>query len=551
MLPLALAWFRRYGAPALFVCAAFWGAGYVWEFHRHVGIEPLSGDAVGGALPRWLRGDSFRNLTHHNFAQAPVQVVLMLADIYLGPFPWWSRVFGYAAWILFFVTLRYVAPAPRGDLVATIGVLLWFCFMNRASLFAYSWVQVEVGCQLLSLAGILLAGMVWARGEFPRKAILLVLLGVWVFVFSHSHKGFYFPLLFGLLGVFLADSRRASIGFAAFLGAYLCYILWIDGFVWMFATDAKDGRAKNYGDMAIAMALLGTGAIGAALREIASNVHLTLVRCVLFLVGIGMGIDALRRIAILRQAQFVSVAALIWPAAGMIVTTAIGRFAQVGFKLEEGERYWYNSVLFLLGILVYAALLPRRAPFVAIASVVGAAGVILMAATANYMPHFVRYWYTENCIQLGRALNPEVRWENGGYDGSVVDGFRVSRQFLCEKRADVFSFPGLASLEYFPKPTESAPLSDNVTASKTSLMFGTESLDLVTTEIAAPLDADIGVLWEQGRPIAVSYIVEIQGGRSMRHYAPRIAAGSQLMLYKWDSAGQVVAVCQCQVKETP
>jgi hypothetical protein len=500
-------------------------------------------------LPRWLRGDTVWNLAHHNFAQAPLQVLMMLADIYVGPFPWWSRTFGYAAWILFFVCLRRVAPPPRGDVIATIGVLLWFCFMNRASLFAYSWVQVEVGCQLLSLVGILLAGHVWAGSTSSRNATTLLLWGIWIVLFSHAHKGFYFPLLFGLLGVLLADSRREAMAFAASTAAYLCYILWLDGFLLMFAARAKDSHAKNYGDMAIAMALLGTGAIGAALKEVAGGLHLTAARCAFFIAGVGMGIDALRRIAVHRDARFVNAAAFIWPAMGMIVTTALGRFPQVGFRLEEGERYWYNSVLFLLGMTIYTSLLSIRLPFLATAGVVGASAGILMGATANYTPHFIRYWYTENCIQLGRALNPEVRWEHGGYDRSVVDGFRFSQQFLCEMRADVFSFPGVGSLHYFPKPTESTPACTEVKAVKSKEMLGQESAHLVTTEIISPIEADIGVLWEEGRPIAMSYIIEIQGVRSMRHYAPCIGAGAHLVLYKWDSAGLISAVCQCPLVE--
>jgi hypothetical protein len=514
-------------------------------------MESLSGDAVGGALPRWLRGDTIWNLTHHNGAQAPVPMLMMLADIYVGPFPWWSRAFGYAAWAAFFLCLRRTAPPPRGDVVAVIGVLLWFCFMNRASLYAYSWMQVEVGCQLLSLVGILLAQKVWTSDDLARRRKTLLLLGVWVVVFSHAHKGFYFPLLYGLLGVLLAESRREAIAFAAGTGAYLCYILWLDGFVLMYVEQAGGGLAKNYGDMAIAMALLGTGAIGAALREVASGVHLTVARCAFFLVGIGMGLDALRRIALCRDARFVSTTALIWPAAAMIVTTAIGRFAQVGFKLEEGERYWYNSVLFLLGMLVYTAVLLRRMPFLVIASIVGTSAGILAAATSNYMPHFIRYWHAENCIQLGRALNPDVRWENGGYVASVVDGFHLSRQFLCEMQADVFSFPGLGSLEYFPKPTDSVATCTGVRAVKSREMFGDEAVDVVATEVAAPLEADLGVLWEGGRPIAMSHVVEIQGVRSMRHYAPRIGPDVQLVLYRWNSAGLVSAVCQCDVDESP
>jgi hypothetical protein len=44
----------------------------------------------------------------------------------------------------------------------------------------------------------------------------------------------------------------------------------------------------------------------------------------------------------------------------MIVTTVNGRLDLYGLAIQEGERYWYNSVFYLLGMLGYVANLPLR-----------------------------------------------------------------------------------------------------------------------------------------------------------------------------------------------
>lgn len=528
------------------LAAACFAAVYVFCFHHHVAIEQLSGDAIGGSLPRWLRGDSAWNLWHHNIAQAHVQTLLMLADVYVGPYPWWSRTFDVAAWIVFFLVLRSATPPPRGDVVAAIGALLWFCSVNHASLFTYSWVQVEVGCQLLALAGVLYAGRQWSSGPSGPTGMTLLLLGAWIFVFSHAHKGFYFPLAYGLVGTCLAKTRRQAICFAAFVACYLTYILWLDGFLPMFARQAQGGQLSSR-DIVLGCALLGTGAIGSMLRELGVRIDLTSARIAIFIAGICMGLHATWRIARHRDARFVAAAAFIWPAVGMVVTTVLGRMSMLGISIEEGERYWYNSVFFLLGMVSYAAAWPGPWLFTALVALVGSAAVVLAANSFRPLPHYIRYHYTENAIQIGRAMHPEARWVHQGYRDHTLAGFHACRRLLERRRADVYSFWGFQAMESLRGPPGSVPACVGITVRRSREPFGEESADLLTAEFNGPLAADLAIVWEDGRPISMTYVLGLEGTSLTKNYAPTIAPHARLVFYRRTPGCGITAVCEAPV----
>lgn len=509
--------------------------------------EELSGDAQGGALLRWVVGDTIWNLSHHNSAQALVQQFFLLADIYFGPYPYWSRAFNFIAWATMILSLRTSAPGRRGDAIAIVVILAYFCFKNAASTTTYPWVHVEVSSQILSLSFCLFAadGLVKER---PRRILRTWLCAAGCVLFSHAHKGFFFPLAFFLvMGCIVKDKKQSLLLFLS-LVLYVVYITYLDGFIYEFYKTAKlstGPKRFSFAEGLLADALLATGLIGSASKVV--SVQLDWFRVAIVVAGLAMAADALRRIVVYRDARFAAAIFLIVPAVGAVVATVAGRFEALGFEIQEGERYWYSSIFFILGMMSYSAQFTSQLPLLLTGAIGGASAVILVVVSFERQDHLIRYTYNMESMHLAMAYDPVADWQQQWFIDHVAEGFKTTRHLLEAKRAEAFGTWELSVVSQLAKPDENINRCAQAEISVDQQTVGPSRAHVLHASLPENPDFDLAVLWSGDRVSSLSYVLQLSPRYLVTIYSREFPPASRLVIYKHESKGGAEPICQVAV----
>ena len=517
---------------AVFVVARFW-----W----YVEIEMLAGDVIGGVFPRYLKGSGFYELTHHNYAQSLIQFAMLWADIYIGPYPFWTRSFAYLSWFVFFLTLRSSGVQPQSNVLVSATLLIWFSYKNSASLYTYPWVHVEVGCQLLSLSAAIGAVKTINSG----RTILIIFLTSLCFLFSHVHKGFYFPLVLGWLAVFISQPKAQRYAFFFLSVFYLIYIVWADGFLMGFYKEAGTNPFPvDWWSRAVATSALSTAVIGSVAQQFGTGLQLYFFRGAVFLGGLYIIVACLWRVVWLRDSRAALPLIFLLPALGMTFTTVIGRLSLMGLEqLQYGERYWYYSVLFSLGILLFlreycAALLSK----VALAFYL-VCGLVLAAVSPTNQNYQISYVYRMNALQIARAVNPDIRWVYQWYTPELVTGYFLSRDELKSLSAEVFGWRGFDLVKHDFEPGISPlPECDVSDLKDVSVDLGGEPARMVELELPSYHQSTFAIAWSNNDIVSMSYVLKMTP-QTLIMYMPTNLT-TNIVLYQVQSTQNLKEICK-------
>lgn len=398
----------KVGLLLLSAAISIYAMSAIVAFHSNNGMSFISGDSLQ-EFYWWQNGKSGLEKIRHNGAAAWLQALTLWLDIYIGPYALWSYLAGYllcltlipAFWV---VCDRRISPAVFWFLIA-VCLLIWVGDYNRPQVLDYHWRIVEVGCQIATLAG----GMLAMHAILKHNHVLLGASLFGAFIASHTHGGYAY---FHILLVFLAlqDTRpKARLGWIGAILVYAIYMYAIEGTYADLVARllSGDDGSSSLVDVVLAAIFLYSVIVVNLLEQIFGFANSPWLRLLFYVPLAGLSAVAIYRFLLKKDP--VAGSFLLFQATGFafVLLAAIARFERYGFSLVDIPRYSSYSTLALIAMLWYGASLARPL----ISTVVLAGFAVLLFPTIQFtkqeIDSVVKYGLNRQAQYYSSALNPE------------------------------------------------------------------------------------------------------------------------------------------------
>ena len=215
---------------------------------------------------------------------------------------------------------------------------------------------------------------------------------------------------------------------------YLFYIYIIDGTLRLFINSAPRDYALI--DLFKVSSLMANTIFGSAINIIHKFRELDFLYLseIVFVFGFICMIDSIKKIFLQKQLKFLYSFCFLSTSFAMIISTCMGRFGQFGFAISHGDRYWYYSILFALGILFYLINSKKRILYWIFILFYSASSLILAWATYHNLPYLIEHNYQTTSIKINQLLHPGKNWRNDSFNDLMHDKFENIKWFLERKK---------------------------------------------------------------------------------------------------------------------
>jgi len=500
-------------------------------------------------LRDWVRGEPFPERLRHNASPSPIQSLLLALDVYLGPYPYWSRGFavaGVAAGLATFGTvLARLVSREHALLVLAVFVGFWFSASNEQQKFTYVWRTVEAACHLLCLGiGAAVIGR-WSRREALSGATL-VLLGL-LFLFSHVHKAFGYFLGLTLLGAAVLPARRERL---VYLGVGLGYLF--HGALLMPFLGGLDSGSTRVAlpspsealDYGLAFAALVTAPIRDALAHLAPDPAVLAAStaaglAVVWAAGTGAWRSLSKRDWTCVLAVFVTGVNL-----GLAGMTVLGRFPAYGGDVARASRYWSDALLVLLGALVLLAARAPRRVFWPVAALCLALGASETLRGFGRIPGLARSIAIGESMQFAHVLHPGAGWTVPQFSARHARAFRAVRPVVVAHGVGALGMEAFEERDELPAP---GPARLATCEGRLAFWRAPEVGALAVRFAFDPgrhLGVRFGAVWDAGELVGFGRALEAEGEGFLAVFAPSDVAPGSLVLYGAAASGDPLPLCE-------
>jgi len=524
------------------------------SFHGHISylntieFQSLSGDFIGSAFPRFLSDENLYNITHHNFSQNHIVMVLRLMDIYIGPYQIYSSIFVIFSTIYFFYKIFTFNPISKHHLILFfMMIFLWSSHFNMQATMTYPFLRIEVASQLICIATLIgIQSFYQKKITTSNENMYLFLTFFIIFIFSHVHKGFIFPFLCSLIFFLVSENRTIKIKSIILIFIYCIYIFYIDGFLLNFMNAASD-RNISFTEFLIGCSIAFNSTLISTVYEFSLDhnaIYLKLIGGLLGCLTVYFAMQSLRLVA-LKKLNFVMPLVLLSTTIIYIFLTVYGRYEINDDAINIiGERFWYVGVFQLVGTIQYLYYLKTKIANTVL-TIFFISSTIIALDINNLFFHINYYYYKHNILSIFRIINDtEIKYSF--FDSEISDGYSFIKKELKENHAEVYSFWGLKHINKikYPQSLISCQLK-NVDSNIIETNIGKIKETSLRTANKHN-NYDLLVTWDQKQIKSISYPLKHNQEKTFLHYQYINQENLRMIIYSKNS-NNIDAVCEINI----